>query len=124
MSKAEATEAQLSRLLEQGSLDFSAHASVSNAAGPGVLVHTTTLTCLTRVTDVVIYNADASAAVVTLYDEDSTIMLVVSLAGAETAVLELKSALVYNAHNIWARTTAVANAEVTVSGKEIPPRWQ
>jgi len=121
---AEATEAKLTRLVTQGSLDFSAHASVSNAAAPGVLVRTTTPICLVRVTDIVIYNSDAGATVVTLYDEDSTVMLVVSLAGAETAVLELKSALVYNTHNIWARTTAVANAEVTVTGKEIPLLWQ
>ena len=121
---AEATEARLTRLVTQGSLDFSAHASVSNAAAPGVLVRTTTPICLVRVTDIVIYNSDAGATVVTLYDEDSTVMLVVSLAGAETAVLELKSSLVYNTHNIWARTTAVANAEVTVTGKEIPLLWQ
>ena len=121
---AEAAEARLSRLVAQGSLDFSAHASVSNAVAPGVLIRTTTPACLVRVTDVVIYNADAGAAIVTLYDEDSTVMVVVSLAGAETAVLELKASIVYNAHNIWARTTAVANAEVTIAGREIPGSHQ
>ena len=65
---AEAAEARLSRLVAQGSLDFSAHASVNNAAAPGVLVRTTTPTCLVRVTDIIIYNSDAGATVVTLYD--------------------------------------------------------
>ena len=117
---AEAAEARLSRLVAQGSLDFSAHASVSNAAAPGVLVRTTTLTCLVRVTDVVIYNADAGAVVVTLYDEDSNIYLVISVGAGETAVLELKASIVYNEHNIWARTSAGTNAEVTVAGRELP----
>ena len=121
---AEAAEARLSRLVAQGSLDFSAHASVSNAAAPGVLVRTTTPTCLVRVTDVIIYNAHAGAAVITLYDEDSNIYFVTSLAAGETIDADFKSSLVYGIHNIYARTDQVTNAEVTVSGKEIPPRWQ
>jgi len=72
----------LRRQVEQGILDFSEHASVSNAA-PGVLIRTHTVNCEVRVTDVVIYNADAGAAVITLYDEDSNVRLVVSVgAGA------------------------------------------
>lgn len=121
---AEAREAYLSRLLAQGSFDFSVHASVSNAAIPGTLIRTTTPTCLVRVTDVIIYNAHAGAAVVTLYDEDSNIYLVVSLGNGETIAVELKASLVYGTHNIYGRTDQVTNAEVTIAGRELPPRWQ
>ena len=121
---AEAREAHLARLLAQGNWDFSAHASVDNTAAPGILIRTTTLTCLVRVTDVIIYNAHAGVAVITLYDEDSNIYFVTSLAAGETIDADFKSSLVYGTHNIYARTDQVTNAEVTVSGKEIPPRWQ
>ena len=120
----EAGQLKYARLLNQGIIDFSAHASVSNAAAPGVLIRATTADCLVRVTDVVIYNADAGAAVITLYDEDSNVMLVVSVGAAETAVLELKASLVYNEHDIYARTSVATNAEVTVAGREIPLIWQ
>jgi len=113
----------LRRQVEQGVLDFSEHASVSNAVAPGVLIRTHTVNCEVRVTDVVIYNADAGAAVITLYDEDSNVRLVVSVGAGETAVLTFKASIIYGEHNIWGRTSAATNAEVTVAGREIPPTW-
>lgn len=118
-----AREIYLRRQVEQGALDFSQHASVSNAAAPGVLIRAHTAGCEVRVTDVIIYNADVGAVVVTFYDEDSNVMQVVGVGAGETAVLTFKASIVWGQHDIWARTSAATNAEVTVAGREIPPRW-
>ena len=120
---AEAGAIQAQRHLAQGKIDFSVHASVSNAAAPGVLIRTHTPNCEVNVTDIVVYNADAGVAVVTFYNENSNIMLVISLAAAETASIDFKASIVYGQHDIYARTSAGTNAEITVAGREIPPTW-
>jgi hypothetical protein len=119
----EAGEIWRLRQVEQGRLDFSAHASVSNAAAPGVLIRTHTPNCEVRVTDVIIYNSNKGAAIVTFYDETSDIKLVVSLGDSETVAISLKSSIPYGTHDIYARTSVAANAEITVTGREIPPGW-
>lgn len=120
----EATESYFRRHLAQGSIDFSQHASVSNAAAPGTLIRATTADCEVRVTDIVVYNADAAAAVITFYDEDSNVMLVLSVGTLETVALTLKASLVWGEHDIYARTDKATNAEVTVIGREIPFAWR
>jgi len=120
----EARESYFRRHLAQGSIDFSRHASVSNAVAPGTLIRATTADCLVRVTDVVVYNAAGVAAVVTFYDEDSNVMLVLSVGAGETAALTLRASLVWAEHDIYARTDQAVNAEVTVIGREIPFAWR
>lgn len=107
------------RLSERlGKYDFSAHASVSNAAAPGDLIRTTPGGKLVNVTDIIIYNAAVAAAVITFYDENGNIRLVVSIGAGETADLDMKSSIVYGEHHIYARTDQAVNAEITVAGKE------
>lgn len=120
----EAEQIYFQRLLEQGEIDFSEHASVSNAAAPGVLIRTTAAGTIVNVTDIIIYNADAAAAVITLYDEDSTIKLIVSVGTLETAVIELKASINYGQHHIYGRTNQATNAEVTVAGRAVPNIWR
>jgi len=119
-----AREESRRRRLEQGDLDFSEHASVGHAAAPGTLIRAHTANCKVRVTDVIIYNGDASSATIIFYDEDSNVKLIVSVGGGETAGIDFKASIVYGKHNIYARTTAEINAEVTVAGREVPLRWQ
>lgn len=106
-----------------GKLDFSSHVSVSNAAAPGVLIRTHTAGCVVRVTDVIIYNASGAAAVITFYDEDSNIKLIVSIATLETIDLDMKASIVYGQHDIYARTDQATNSEITVAGREVPLEW-
>jgi len=119
----EAKQEYLRRQVEQGSLDFSEHASVSNVAAPGTLIRAHTAGCEVRVTDIIIYNAAGVAAVITFYDEDSNVLLVVSVGTVETAVLTFKASIIWGQHDIYARTDQAVNAEITVAGREIPPRW-
>jgi hypothetical protein len=101
-----------------GKYDFSVHASVSNAAAPGDTIRTTPDGKLANVTDIIIYNAATTAAVITFYDENSNVRLVLSVGAGETADLDLKSSIVYEGHDIYARTDQAVNAEITVAGKE------
>jgi len=121
---AEARESYFRRHLAQGSIDFSQHASVSNAAAPGVLIRATTADCEVRVTDVIVYNAAGVAAVITFYDVDSNVMLVLSVGTLETIALTPKASLVWGEHDIYARTDQAVNAEITVIGREIPQAWR
>jgi hypothetical protein len=107
------------RLSERlGKYDFSAHASISNTAAPGDLIRTTPDNKLINMTDIIIYNAAQAASVITFYDEDSNIKLVLSVGAGETADLDLKSSIVYGEHHIYARTDQAVNAEITIAGKE------
>lgn len=106
----------------RGGYDFSQYASVDNTAAPGTLIRATTAGFNVNVTDVIIYNAHAGAAIITLYDEDSTVMLVISVGNGETADLDFVSSLVFGAHDVWARTDQVTNAHITIAGKEWLPR--
>ena len=118
-----AKQEYLRRQVEQGVLDFSAHASVDNTGAPGILIRTHTAGCEVRVHDVIIYNAHAGTAVITLYNEDGTVMLVIGIGNGESAVLTFKGSIPWGQHDIYARTNQVTNAEVTVAGREIPPTW-
>lgn len=106
----------------QHGYDFSEHKSVSNAAVPGDLIRTTTSGAVVYVTDVIVYNEAGAAAVITFYDEDSSVKLVVSVGTKETIDLDLKASIVYGEKNIYARTDQATNAEVTVAGREILKR--
>lgn len=100
-------------------LDFSEHASVTNAAAPGDLIRATLDGRKVYVTDIIIYNA-AAAAVITFYDEDSEIKAVFSVGNLETAVISLNTSIVYLGKDIYARTDQGVNAEITVAGVELP----
>ena len=101
-----------------GKYDFSAHLSVSNAAAPGDLIRTTTAGYEANITDIIIYNAAGSAAVIIFYDEDSAIYTVLSVGAGETAIPTLKASIPYGTKNIYARTDQGTNADVTVIGRE------
>ena len=101
-----------------GKYDFSAHLSVSNAAAPGDLIRTTTAGYEVYVTDIIIYNAAGTAAIITFYDENSAIYTVLSVGTGETAILTLKASIPYGTKNIYARTDQAVNAEITVIGRE------
>ena len=106
-----------------GKYDFSAQKSVSNVAAPGDLIRTTTPGMKVNVTDIIIYNADAAAAEITLYDEDSKIYLKLKVGASETADIDLKSSIPYGTKNIYARTDQATNSEITVAGREVLAGW-
>ena len=121
--KAIAGNIYLRRQVQQGKLDFSAYKSVSNAVAPGDLIRTHTANCEVNVTDIIVYNDAGAAAVITFYDEDSNIKLKFSIGTKETIALDLKASIKYGSHNIYARTDQAVNADITVAGREIPPKW-
>ena len=102
----------------KGKYDFSEHASVSNAVAPGTIIKARVADHSLHVKDIFIYNAAGVAAVITFYDEDSNIKLVISVGTLETANPDLKSSLVFGEHDIYARTDQAVNAEITVAGRE------
>lgn len=104
--------------IELGKFDFSEHVAVTNAAAPGTLIRTHTSGMEVNVTGIIIYNPAGAAAVITFYDEDSNIKLIISLATLETADLDLKASIVYGQHDIYARSDQAAGANITVAGKE------
>lgn len=107
--------------IELGKFDFSQYMAVTNAAAPGTLIRTHTTGMEVNVTDIIIYNPAGVAAVITFYDEDSNIMLMLSLGTLETADLDLKASIPYGQHDIYARSDQAAGAHITVAGKESPP---
>lgn len=121
--KAIAGELHFQRQVRQGKLDFSEYKSVSNAAAPGDLIRATTSGCEVNVTDIIVYNDAGVAAVITFYDEDSNIKLKFSIGTKETIALDLKASIKYGSHSIYARTDQGVNADITVAGREIPPKW-
>jgi len=107
--------------IELGRYDFSEYQAVTNAAAPGSLIRTHTPGLEVNVTDITIYNPAGAAAVITFYDEDSNIKWMGSVGTLETAVITLKSSIVYGQHDIYARSDNVAGAHITVAGKESSP---
>lgn len=107
--------------IELGKFDFSEYVAVTNAAAPGTLIRVHTTGSEVNVTDIIIYNPAGAAAVITFYDEDSNVKLIVSLATLETLDVDLKSSIVYGQHDIYARSDQAAGANITVAGKESPP---
>lgn len=96
---------------------FSEFKEVTNAAAPGTLLRTTTYEAW--VTDIIAYNPAGVDAVITFYDEDSKKYTEFKVGADETAVIELKSALIYHNKSVYARTDQAVNACITIAGKEI-----
>ena len=107
--------------IKLGKYDFSQYRAVTDDAAPGTLIRTHTPGREVNVTDIIIYNPAGAAAVITFYDEDSNVKLIVSLATLETLNVDLKASIVYGEHDIYARSDQAAGANVTVAGKESLP---
>ena len=99
-------------------LGFSAYLSTDNTAAPGTLIRATTASKIAVVTDLIVYNAAAAAAVITFYDEDSTVMAQFKVGALETVVLTLTAGLRFDDVDAYVRTDQATNADVTIAGVE------
>lgn len=103
-----------------GAGDVSQSQDVDNTAVPGVLLLASHPVLERRITDLTIHNTDAAAAAtIAFYDQNGNRKYIIKLAADETAVVTLKSAIVWRKdEDIYGRTSSASVAEVTISGKE------
>ena len=98
---------------------FSEQKSVSNAVAPGDLIRSTTSDKTVYVRDISIYNADANAALITFYDQDSKVYDIFKVGAGQTAVINYDIGLKYINKHIYARTDQATNSEITICGLEV-----
>ena len=102
-----------------GRYNLFAQKTIANTAAPGTLIKSSISGRIYKITDIMVWNKDASsAATITFYNEDSDIYLVIRLSADEMGVISLSKPIVYEGKDIYARTSSSSGAEVTITGEQ------